>query len=67
MLQFSSTDANGGLLSPADVANFEVQASTNLVDWATLPNALSLTNGILQLQDSGQSNYNARYYRLLEH
>ncbi len=39
----------------------------NLVDWVTLPNALSLTNGMLQLQDSSQSNYNARYYRLVEH
>lgn len=66
-LQFSSTDANGGLLSPSDLANFEAQASTNLLDWVTLPNALSLTNGMLRLQDSGQSNYNARYYRLLEH
>jgi hypothetical protein len=44
-----------------------VQASTNLVDWVTLPNALSLTNGLLQLQESGQSNFTARYYRLIEH
>ena len=66
-LQFNSTDANGGLLSSADLANFEAQASTNLVDWVTLPSALSLTNGMLQLQDAGQSNYNARYYRILEH
>ena len=65
--QLNSTDANGGLLSSADLANFEAQASTNLVNWVTLPNALSLTNGMLQLQDSGQSNYNARYYRILEH
>jgi len=34
------------LLSPSDLANFEAQASTNLVSWATLPNALSLTNGM---------------------
>ncbi|HZL77651.1 MAG TPA: hypothetical protein VFC17_02280, partial [Candidatus Limnocylindrales bacterium] len=65
--QLTSTDANGGLLQPADLANFEAQASTNLVNWVTLPNALSLTNGLLQLQDSGQSNFTARYYRLIEH
>jgi alpha-tubulin suppressor-like RCC1 family protein len=64
--QLTSTDANGGLLQPSDLANFEVQASTNLVDWVTLPNALSLTNGMLQLQDSG-SNYTTRYYRIIEH
>jgi hypothetical protein len=62
----TSTDANGGLLSPSDLANFEAQASTNLVNWVTLPNALSLTNGMLQLQDSG-SNYTVRYYRIIEH
>jgi alpha-tubulin suppressor-like RCC1 family protein len=65
--QLTSTDANGGLLRPSDLANFEAQASTNLVNWTTLPNALSLTNGLLQLQDSGQSNFTARYYRLIEH
>jgi alpha-tubulin suppressor-like RCC1 family protein len=66
-LQFSSTDANGGLLSPSDLANFEAQASTNLVNWVTLPNALSLTNGTLLLQDAGPNNYSTRYYRIIEH
>jgi alpha-tubulin suppressor-like RCC1 family protein len=65
--QLTSTDANGGLLSPSDLANFEAQASTDLVNWVTLPNALSLTNGMLQLQDSAQSNFTARYYRIIEH
>ena len=62
-----STDAGGGLLSPSGLANFEAQVSTNLVDWMTLTNALSLTNGTLQLQDTGQSNSPSRFYRLLEH
>jgi alpha-tubulin suppressor-like RCC1 family protein len=65
--QLTSTDANGGLLSPSDLPNFEAQASTDLVNWLTLPNALSLTNGMLLLQDSGSTNYSARYYRILEH
>ena len=64
--QLTSTDANGGLLSPSVLANFEVQASSNLVNWVTLPNTLSLTNGMLLLQDSG-SNYTTRYYRIIEH
>jgi len=62
-----STDANGGLLSLSDLANFEAQASTNLTDWVTLTNALSLTNGMLQLQDNGGTNWPARFYRILEH
>ena len=65
--QLTSTDANGGVLKLSDLVNFEAQASTNLVDWVTLPNALSLTNGMLMLQDGGQSNYPTRFYRLLEH
>ena len=65
--QLASTDADGGLLSPSDLANFEAQASTDLANWVTLPNALSLTNGILLLQDGTQSNNPARVYRLLEH
>ena len=66
-LQLSSTDANGGLLTLANLANFEAQASTNLVDWTTLPDALSLTNGLLQLQDAARTNFNTRYYRIVEH
>jgi alpha-tubulin suppressor-like RCC1 family protein len=66
-LQLTSTDANGGLLSPANLANFEAQASTNMIDWVTLPSALSLTNGMLQLQDATRTNFIARYYRIVEH
>jgi hypothetical protein len=65
--QLTSTDADGGLLSPSDLANFEAQGSTNLVNWVTLPGALSLTNGMLLLQDNTLSNYPTRFYRLLEH
>jgi alpha-tubulin suppressor-like RCC1 family protein len=63
----NSADANGGLLSPADLANFEAQGSADLVNWVTLPNALSLTNGMLQLQDNGGTNWSSRFYRLIEH
>jgi hypothetical protein len=63
----TSTDANGSTLSPSDLANFEAQASTNLVNWVTLPGALSLTNGMLQLRDGTRTNYTARYYRIIEH
>ena len=36
-LQFSSTDANGGLLSPSDLPNFEAQASTNRIQCCPQP------------------------------
>jgi alpha-tubulin suppressor-like RCC1 family protein len=64
--QLTSTDADGRLLAPSDLPNFTAQASTNLVNWVALPNALSLTNGILLLQDNSSSNYTTRYYRIIE-
>lgn len=64
--QLSSTDANGGLLTPADLANLQAQASTNLTDWTTLSNALTLTNGVLMLSDPAATNTANRFYRILE-
>jgi hypothetical protein len=68
-LQLTSLDAGGNTvtLTAADLTNFEAQVSTNLVKWVTLTNALSLTNGTLQLQDIGSTNSRARFYRILEH
>jgi hypothetical protein len=45
---------------------FEAQASTNLVDWVTLADALSLTNGSLLLRDADSTNHPQRFYRLVE-
>ena len=47
-------------------SHFTALASTNLSDWVVLPNVLSITNGFLMLQDSGQTNFPARFYRILE-
>jgi hypothetical protein len=63
---FLSGDSDGGLLTTDDLPGFTAQASSNLVNWVTLPNALSLTNGFLMLQDPAQSNYPARFYRINE-
>ncbi len=65
--QLTSSDVGGGALSPSNLPNFEAQTSSNLLNWATLPNALSLTNGMLLLQDSTWTNSPARYYRIIEH
>jgi hypothetical protein len=66
-LQLSSGDADGGLLSASDLANFDAWTSTNLTDWAILPGALGLTNGTLLLQDGATTNRPHRFYRILEH
>jgi alpha-tubulin suppressor-like RCC1 family protein len=65
-LRLLSGDADGGLLTPADLPNFDASASTNLTDWVTLPGALSLTNGMLLLQEGGTTNWPQRYYRITE-
>jgi len=63
---FFSGDSDGGLLTPGDLPNFMAQASTNLLDWTSLLNSLSITNGLLLLQDTSQTNYPVRFYRILE-
>jgi hypothetical protein len=62
-----SRDADGGQLSPGNLAAFEAQASANLVDWTTLPAALTLSNGSLLLRDPSSGNFPDRFYRLVEH
>jgi hypothetical protein len=64
---FMSRDADGGQLSPGNLAAFEAQASANLVDWTTLPAALTLSNGSLLLRDPSSGNFPDRFYRLVEH
>jgi hypothetical protein len=62
-----SGDADGGLLSSNDVGNFHLQASTNLADWVSVPALVTLTNGLLQVQDPNTSGFPARFYRVLEY
>jgi hypothetical protein len=59
-------DADGGaLLTTNDLATFSVYASSNMVDWVTVTNALSLTNGQALLQDVW-TNSPQRYYKVTE-
>ena len=62
-----SGDADGGLLSTHDLANFDLYASTNLISWVRLTNSLSLTNGQLRLWDCDSTNLPQRFYRIVEH
>jgi hypothetical protein len=63
---FLAGDSDGGLLATNDLAGFTAQASSNLVDWVSLPNALSITNGMLLLSDPNQPAFPARFYRIVE-
>ena len=65
-ITFTSSDSDGSALSSSDVSHLQVQVSSNLVDWVTIPGALTLTDGMLQMQDPGATNAPTRYYRILE-
>ena len=60
-----SSDADGGIISAADLPRFAAQASTNLVNWNTLPGALTLTNSSLRFYDA-TTNGPMRFYRIIE-
>jgi uncharacterized repeat protein (TIGR01451 family) len=60
------TDGYGGRLQPGDLSYFTVLTSSNLVDWAPLPNALTYTNGVFILQDPNPPTQPQQYYQLVE-
>jgi hypothetical protein len=64
---FIASNADDKFLQPSDMGSFEIQASSDLVNWVTLTNPLALTNGALQWRDTASSNYPTRFYRLMEH
>ena len=66
VLQLSSAYADGWPVSPGELAGFEVQVSPNLLDWATLANSLSVSNGLLILQDNNSANQTVRFYRIIQ-
>jgi hypothetical protein len=65
-ITLTSKDADGGPLLSGDLPGFQAQATTNLMDWATLLNRLSVSNGMLLLVDPDSTNYARRFYRILE-
>jgi hypothetical protein len=65
-ITLTSRDADGSPLLPADLPNFRAQATTNLVDWVTLLNGLTLSNGSLLLADPESTNHPFRSYRIFE-
>ncbi|MEY4388214.1 MAG: hypothetical protein RLY20_3497 [Verrucomicrobiota bacterium] len=65
-VQLMFTDNDGGaLLTTNDLASFTVLASTNLVNWFSITNALSVTNGSIIFQDT-LTNAPQKFYRVLE-
>ncbi|GDY21366.1 hypothetical protein LBMAG56_27130 [Verrucomicrobiota bacterium] len=67
-LRLRFNDHDGGLLTPGDAPYFEVWASAELpaTNWIRLPPSLTLTNGILTLDDPDAPLHPRRFYRVLE-
>lgn len=59
-------DHDGGLLSANDATNIAVEFSPDLKNWFTLTNAFTISNGQVQVDDTGSANLPRRYYRIIE-
>jgi hypothetical protein len=46
--------------------NYEVQGSTDLVNWTTLTNLTAATNGLPVFVDLGATNSSQRFYRTVK-
>lgn len=63
----TSGDADGFYIgNQTSAAAFQAQYSSNLVDWLPLNAALSISNGLLQFNDTDATNDPMRYYRVIE-
>jgi hypothetical protein len=67
VLQLIAGYADGWPVSPEELPGFEAQVSSNLTDWATLANSLTVSNSLLILQDPSSANPTARFYRIIQH
>jgi Immunoglobulin domain len=62
---FNILTTNGSSLPLTNATGLAFEASSNLLDWIPLTNALTLTNGSAQLTDPNATNSTARFYRLV--
>jgi hypothetical protein len=65
-IELQSGDVDGGLLREEDLGSFEVETSSNLVDWVAAPYVPSLVNGKLVLRDTNSPGLPGRFYRIAE-
>ncbi len=65
-IQFSSAYVDGWTLTSGDLDRFHAQVSSNLTDWVDLNSALTLSNGVMVINDSEATNQPTRFYRVFE-
>ncbi|MGZ5528818.1 MAG: hypothetical protein ACXWJB_09120, partial [Limisphaerales bacterium] len=63
----TSQDSDATLFSGnTDLSAFQAQYSSNLVDWFPVTAPLSISNGVMQLNDANATNAPQRFYRIIE-
>jgi hypothetical protein len=67
VLRLMAGYADGWPVAPGELAGFEALVSSNLADWTTLVNSLSVSNGLLLLQDAASADQAGRFYRIIQH
>jgi hypothetical protein len=65
-VRVSFGDMDGLGVVASNVSRFEVQFTTNFVDWVASPFGLSMLNGKFILDDPGQAASARRFYRVIE-
>ncbi len=65
-LTIVAADSDGAELLASDLAGLTAQVSTNLADWESLSQPLTLTNYSILLLDPYGTNSATRFYRILE-
>jgi alpha-tubulin suppressor-like RCC1 family protein len=65
-LAFSAMDSDGQLISASVFANLQLQSSSNLMDWTTVPGGLIYSNGVVYIQDINAVGQRQRFYRVIE-
>lgn len=61
---FKFNDADGTLLTTNELSDFEVQSTTNLVEWSTFTGSLTWTNGVIHFREPDTNTSPTRYFRV---
>jgi hypothetical protein len=61
-----SADSSGVRLNANDLTGIKFLVSTNLADWELLSDSMTVSNGVLILQDSAAKDFRNRFYRVQE-
>ncbi|MGB9601251.1 MAG: immunoglobulin domain-containing protein, partial [Limisphaerales bacterium] len=64
-IKLTFCDTDGGLLSSEDLAYFEIQSSTNLIDWITLTNLPTLIEGKAVIEEKIQNDNSVNFFRII--